>query len=154
MDCILPGFSVHGVFQARILKWVATSFFRGYSLPRGQTWISCTGRWVLYCLSPPGSPFLVEKQGPYCLCWFYLWLPAIQCDSKDYCLCLLQKGRSWNRSLKNVFHLRSNINISSSKRHPLSHEKKLLFFSSSWLPLDIISFVLWCWSQSSFNIIN
>ena len=24
MDCSLPGFSVHGVFQARILEWVAS----------------------------------------------------------------------------------------------------------------------------------
>ena len=26
MDCSLPGFSVHGIFQARVLEWVATSF--------------------------------------------------------------------------------------------------------------------------------
>ena len=26
MDCSLPGFSVHGIFQARILKWVAIAF--------------------------------------------------------------------------------------------------------------------------------
>ena len=26
MYCSLPGFSVHGIFQARILEWVATSF--------------------------------------------------------------------------------------------------------------------------------
>ena len=25
MDCSLPGFSVHGIFQARILEWVAMS---------------------------------------------------------------------------------------------------------------------------------
>ena len=25
MDCSLPGFSVHGIFQARILEWVAIS---------------------------------------------------------------------------------------------------------------------------------
>ena len=29
-DCNLPGSSVHGVFQARILEWVAISFSRGY----------------------------------------------------------------------------------------------------------------------------
>ena len=28
MDCSPPGFSVHGIFQARILEWVAVSFFR------------------------------------------------------------------------------------------------------------------------------
>ena len=30
MGCSLPGSSVHGVFQARILEWVAISFSRGY----------------------------------------------------------------------------------------------------------------------------
>ena len=28
MDCSLPGSSVHGVFQARVLKWVAIAFSR------------------------------------------------------------------------------------------------------------------------------
>ena len=41
MDCSLPGLSVHGVFQARILEWVAISFSRGSSPPRDQTQISC-----------------------------------------------------------------------------------------------------------------
>ena len=31
MDCSLPSSSVHGVFQARILEWVAISFSRGSS---------------------------------------------------------------------------------------------------------------------------
>ena len=26
MDCSLPGFSVHGIFQARVLKWGAIAF--------------------------------------------------------------------------------------------------------------------------------
>ena len=29
MDCHLPGSSVHGLLQARILEWVAISFFKG-----------------------------------------------------------------------------------------------------------------------------
>ena len=41
MDCSLPGFSVHGIFQARVLEWGAISFSRGSSLPRDQTQISC-----------------------------------------------------------------------------------------------------------------
>ena len=40
MDCSLPGFSVHGIFQARVLKWVAISFSRGSSWPRDRTWVS------------------------------------------------------------------------------------------------------------------
>ena len=27
MDCSLPGFSIHGIFQARVLEWVAISFY-------------------------------------------------------------------------------------------------------------------------------
>ena len=42
LDCSQPGFSVHGGFQARILKWVATPFSRGSSQPRNQTWVSCS----------------------------------------------------------------------------------------------------------------
>ena len=34
MDCSLPGSFVHGIFQARILVWVAISFSRGSSQPR------------------------------------------------------------------------------------------------------------------------
>ena len=36
MDCSLPGLSVHGVFQARILESVAVPFFRGSSLRRDR----------------------------------------------------------------------------------------------------------------------
>ena len=55
MDCSLPGSSIHGIFQARILEWVAISFSRESSQPRDWTQVSCTaGR--LYHLSHQGSP--------------------------------------------------------------------------------------------------
>ena len=41
MDCSPPGFSVHGVFQARILEWIAISFSRESSRPRNWTQVSC-----------------------------------------------------------------------------------------------------------------
>ena len=34
MDCSLPGSSVHGILQARILEWVATPFSRDLPNPR------------------------------------------------------------------------------------------------------------------------
>ena len=37
MDCSPPGSSVHGIFQARILEWVPSSYFRGSSCPRDWT---------------------------------------------------------------------------------------------------------------------
>ena len=48
MGCSLSGSSVHGIFQARILEWVAISSSRGSSWPRDWNLISCSGRWVLY----------------------------------------------------------------------------------------------------------
>ena len=35
VDCSPPGSSVYGIFQARILEWVATPSSRGSSQPRG-----------------------------------------------------------------------------------------------------------------------
>ena len=48
MDCSLPGSSVHGIFQTRILEWVAISFSRGSSRAKVISSISCVGRWILY----------------------------------------------------------------------------------------------------------
>ena len=41
MYCSPPGSSVHGIFHARILEWVAISFSRGSSQPRNRTQVSC-----------------------------------------------------------------------------------------------------------------
>ena len=41
MDYSLPGSSAHGISQARLLEWVATSFSRGSSQPSDWTRISC-----------------------------------------------------------------------------------------------------------------
>ena len=40
MDCSPPCSSIHGIFQARVVEWVAISFSRGYSRPRDRTWVS------------------------------------------------------------------------------------------------------------------
>ena len=51
MDCSLPGSSVHGIYQARILEWVAISSSRGSSRPKDRTQVSCIfhiGRQILY----------------------------------------------------------------------------------------------------------
>ena len=59
MDCSPSGSSVHGIFQARILEWVAISSSRGSSQPRNQTQIlHC--RQILYHVRYPG-----KNQIPY-----------------------------------------------------------------------------------------
>ena len=82
MDCNLPVFSVHGIFQARILDWVAISFSKRSSWPRDWTWVSHTaGRHLTVWATtevhqgiPPGHHkhcTLIALQIPY---WLYgLW---------------------------------------------------------------------------------
>ena len=42
MDSSLPGSSVHGISQARILEWVAIPFSSGSYPPSDLTWVSDT----------------------------------------------------------------------------------------------------------------
>ena len=63
MDCSPPGSSVHEIFQARILKWVAISYSGISSQPRDQTCISCVsciGRQILYHWAAWGAQVLTE----------------------------------------------------------------------------------------------
>ena len=84
MDCRLPGYSVHGIFQARILDWVSIPTSRASYWPRDLTllsYISCIGRWVLYHYHHLGSPRLyiyltnaciwIMHKGNAFSCWKY-----------------------------------------------------------------------------------
>ena len=55
---------VHGIFQARILGWIAISYSRGSSWPRDPTCVSCVsciGRWILYHHATWEDPVNVDK---------------------------------------------------------------------------------------------
>ena len=57
-DCSPPD-SVHGIFQARILKWVAISFSGEFFWPRNQTQVSCCISCIaggFFTAKPPGKP--------------------------------------------------------------------------------------------------
>ena len=60
MDCSPPGSSVHGIFQARILEWVAISHLQGIFLTQGSKKLLL---WLLpwqadsFTTEPPGKPF-------------------------------------------------------------------------------------------------
>ena len=59
MNCSPPGSSVHEIFQARILEWVAIFSSRGSFWPRDPaciSCISCIGRRILYQLCHLESP--------------------------------------------------------------------------------------------------
>ena len=56
VDCSLPGSSVHGIFQARIVEWVSISSSKGSFLPSYQTHVSCVS--------------CIDRQIPYqCATW-------------------------------------------------------------------------------------
>ena len=61
MDCSLPGFSVHGILQLRILEWFARSSSRGCFQPENQTHASFLLHWQADSLSllPPGKPIYI-----------------------------------------------------------------------------------------------
>ena len=60
MDCNLPGSSVHRIFQARTLEWVAISF-RGSSQPRSRTRISTRVSCLAGGSEPTGKPKYIWK---------------------------------------------------------------------------------------------
>ena len=55
LDCNPSGSSIHWVFQARILEWVAISFSRESLQPRDRTQVSCIAGRHFYWLSHQGS---------------------------------------------------------------------------------------------------
>ena len=65
MDCSLPGSSVNGIFQARILEWVAISSSRGSSRPRDRThifYIYLIGRWIFnHCATWGWGKYLLSS---------------------------------------------------------------------------------------------
>ena len=85
MDYILPGSSVHGILQARILEWVAIPFSRGSSPPRDRTHFCffCIGRRVLYRLSHLGNPIIS-------LLWVKWEFISINGKKTTHCLSMLR----------------------------------------------------------------
>ena len=65
VDDSLPGSSVHGISQARILEWVAMPSSRGSSQPKDRTSISCISLTAggFFTSEPLGNPFACV-----CLC--------------------------------------------------------------------------------------
>ena len=69
MDCCPPGSSIHGLFQLRILEWVAISSSKGSSWPSNQNHVfcvSCIGSRILYHRATWEAQNSVESR----LAWF------------------------------------------------------------------------------------
>ena len=73
MDYSLPGSSVHGISQSRILEWVAVPFSRRSSQPRDRTRASCTaGRFFTIWATSEAQDSALSLH--YCLTAFSLFL--------------------------------------------------------------------------------
>ena len=91
MDCSLPGSSVHGISQAKILEWIDFSFSRGPSQHRYRTCVSCTaGRF--FTTKPP------RKQ--YTYGWFMLSF-----DKKQKKNSVKQLSFNWKKKKKSWWDL-------------------------------------------------
>ena len=64
MDCSPPDSSVHGIFQARILEWLAISFSKWSSWFRDRTHVSHIADGLLHCIH---IPYRMSHQGSQCL---------------------------------------------------------------------------------------
>ena len=92
--CTPPGFSIHGIFQARVLDWAAISFSGGSFWPRDQTRVfRITGRrftiWTTreaQILRIPGSSHAGPLACPKTQWWRYNRLPL----STSLSICILQ----------------------------------------------------------------
>ena len=91
VDCSPPGSSVHGIFQARKLEWVAISYSRGSSQSRDWisiSWVSCIGRQMLY----------------HCATWEVLVVKNPPANTRDM--------YPWNFPLKTLAHWLSGVGAS------------------------------------------
>ena len=122
MDCSPPGSSVPGIFQARILEWVATSFSRVSSQPRDRILVSCiAGRlfylfftilflyiWLSWVFVVCGLSVVVGATPQlWCEGYSWWWLPLWLVDSGAHGLQQLRNmglvalqcvGSSWTRN--------------------------------------------------------
>ena len=104
MDCGLSGSSVHGIFQARILEWVAISFGRGSSRPMDWTCVFC-----IFCLLYPCATWETPVVG-YCACKLSLFFFSDQFSFIPQvlpCLFLSPWRLSWLSRRHQVFLLRA-----------------------------------------------
>ena len=62
MDCSLPGFSIHRIFKARILEWVAISFSR--DLPYPEIEPASPALAGFFTTEPSGKPQKIISEDP------------------------------------------------------------------------------------------
>ena len=120
LDYRLPGSSVLGIFQARILAWVVISSSKGFSCPKDQTCISCIAGWFFTCWvideAPGQSVSFLSISSLSLPCLYIHCFRAIQNKSTDisFWLRILVKIKKFKlRKNKTLWSL-ANIKLKSS----------------------------------------
>ena len=146
MDFSPPGSSVHGIFQARILEWIAISFSRVSSQPRDWTWVSCiTGSFFLLSEPHTGDTHkcyvLKILHVPYLQLLWFIYISASS-NSRISALVWLScywsfRTQLWGCDARNLFLILLSVCFHSNRYTALSEHQSLYFVRS------VSSWVLW-----------
>ena len=136
MDCSLPGSSVRGILQARILEWVAISFTRGSSQLRDVTQVFyIAGRffthWATLHMPLPNSADMGDLSSQYPKC-ISIPVALVQFSSVQFSLSVMSDSLQPHESQ----HARPPCPSPTSRVHPNSCP------SSQWCHPDILSSVI------------
>ena len=141
MDCSLPGSSVHGISQARILEWVAMPSSRGSSRPRDPSrisYVSCIGSRFftisaareapVFSQSGASNPRLKTMLLPIacitCCTPLLALLPKLHCLSMVALDSCRSMNPTWARLIPKPYPLSQSVEKLSSAK-PVSGTKKL-----------------------------
>ena len=118
MNCWLPGFSVAGILQARILEWIAIPFSRGSSWPKDRTRVSCTAGRFFIPYEPPGKQILNVSIHLLTEQLFLVQLLSLK-------VCCLTRSTSW----------RNDCIYSLENANPLPFETNMLRLQLPWISI-------------------
>ena len=124
MACSPPGFSVHGILQAR-MEWVAIPFSRGSSQTRDQTHVSCiAGRQILYHMN--------HQESHHKRCQFDFGCQSISLWNQRICFSLLFMVL---RPIGCINHILKSFYSIIKPMADISFDLHFLYLLSSLLPL-------------------
>ena len=106
MDCSLPGSSVHGIFQARVLEWVAISFSWRSFQSRDWTCVSCIGRRILYHRAIWEAHLIVYRVQTRSMGPRKTWNPkgGVSCSMSSYHYWMKESSEEQGRAMPEACH--------------------------------------------------
>ena len=151
MDCSLPGFSIHGIFQARVLECVAIAFFRGLPFPSFTMWKVKRWKWSGSILSDFLQPCGLQPTR-----LFHPW--DFPCKSTGVGCHFLLQGTSWPRDRTRVSRIAGRLfTLRATRKTHCSPHSNLIppCFQVGWTGTFsgymVSHYSLWCIIQVQGN---